>query len=86
MCSRLLWSRSLHATGELFLALKRNHEEPDATAAALTGLPPEAAAAALAGAAPAGVGTSAAAGTTGAIVPVTGEQQPPKVWSLDQLL
>lgn len=59
---RLLWSRSQHATGELFLALKRNHEEPEPAAAALVGLTAEAAAAAVAAAAP----TAAAAGGEGA--------------------
>lgn len=61
---RLLWSRSQHATGELFLALKRNQEEPEAAAAALVGLSPEAAAAALAVAA--GAGADAAATITSA--------------------
>jgi hypothetical protein len=57
---RLLWSRSQHATGELFLALKRNQEEPDAAAAALVGLP-----AGIAAAAAAGDGTAAAAAAGG---------------------
>jgi hypothetical protein len=36
---RLMWSRSLHATADLFLALKSNQDEPDAAAAALVGVP-----------------------------------------------
>jgi DNA excision repair protein ERCC-4 len=36
---RLIWSRSFHATGEIFLALKRNQEEPDAATAAAVGVP-----------------------------------------------
>lgn len=36
---RCFWSRSLHATAELFLDLKANHEEPDAHAAAAVGVP-----------------------------------------------
>ena len=58
---RLIWSRNQYATGEIFLALKRVQEEPDATAAALVGLPlPAAAAATLVAAATAT--TSSAAG------------------------
>ncbi|GLI60024.1 hypothetical protein VaNZ11_002089, partial [Volvox africanus] len=36
---RLLWSRSPHATADLFAALKSNQDEPDPAAAALVGLP-----------------------------------------------
>ncbi|KXZ54474.1 hypothetical protein GPECTOR_4g539 [Gonium pectorale] len=36
---RLLWSRSPHATAELFAMLKSNADEPDPAAAALVGLP-----------------------------------------------
>lgn len=35
---RLVWSRSLHATADMFLSLKRSHAEPDAAAAAEIGL------------------------------------------------
>eukprot|EP00892_Ulva_mutabilis_P008481 jgi/Ulvmu1/6004/UM026_0130.1 len=35
---RLVWSRSLHATADMFLSLKRAHPEPDAAAAAEVGL------------------------------------------------
>ncbi|GAB4818898.1 hypothetical protein N2152v2_005944 [Parachlorella kessleri] len=35
---RLIWSRSLHATAEMFQTLKVNHEEPDPIAAAAVGL------------------------------------------------
>lgn len=59
----MLWSRSQHATGELFLALKRNQDEPDATAAALVGLPLDAAAAAAAGVIPPAAAAAAAAGS-----------------------
>ena len=34
---RLLWSRSLHATADLFKALKSNQDEPDAGTAAAVG-------------------------------------------------
>jgi DNA excision repair protein ERCC-4 len=34
---RLLWSRSLHATADLFRALKANQDEPDAVTAAAVG-------------------------------------------------
>lgn len=34
---RLLWSRSLHATADLFKALKGNQDEPDSLAAAGVG-------------------------------------------------
>ena len=37
---RLLWSRSPHATAELFATLKSNQDEPDPATAALVGLPP----------------------------------------------
>eukprot|EP00198_Chlamydomonas_reinhardtii_P001852 XP_001691188.1 predicted protein [Chlamydomonas reinhardtii] len=36
---RLLWSRSPHATADLFAALKSNQDQPDAAAAALVGVP-----------------------------------------------
>ena len=39
---RLIWSRSLHATADLFQALKANQAEPDAVAAATVGVPLEA--------------------------------------------
>jgi len=39
---RLIWSRSLHATADIFLQLKANHEEPDPVAAATIGIPMEA--------------------------------------------
>ncbi|WIA42689.1 hypothetical protein OEZ86_008643 [Tetradesmus obliquus] len=62
---RLLWSRSQHATGELFLALKRNQEEPEPAAAALVGLPAGKAAAAGAGDPAAAAAAAAAAGGDG---------------------
>lgn len=34
---RLLWSRSLHATADLFRALKEGRDEPDPLAAAAIG-------------------------------------------------
>ncbi len=34
---RVIWSRSLHATVDLFRALKANQDEPDAAAAAAIG-------------------------------------------------
>ena len=34
---RIIWSRSLHATADLFRSLKANQDEPDAAAAALVG-------------------------------------------------
>ncbi|GIL92347.1 hypothetical protein Vretifemale_19875, partial [Volvox reticuliferus] len=36
---RLIWSRSPHATADLFAVLKSNQEEPDPAAAALVGVP-----------------------------------------------
>ncbi|EFJ52250.1 hypothetical protein VOLCADRAFT_103253 [Volvox carteri f. nagariensis] len=36
---RLLWSRSPHATADLFAVLKSNQDEPDPAAAALVGVP-----------------------------------------------
>ncbi|GLC66509.1 hypothetical protein PLESTF_000438200 [Pleodorina starrii] len=36
---RLLWSRSPHATADLFASLKSNQDEPDPAAAALVGVP-----------------------------------------------
>lgn len=38
---RIAWSRSLHATADLFKQLKTNHEEPDPVWAATVGLTPE---------------------------------------------
>lgn len=35
---RLVWSRSLHATADIFKQLKANHEEPDPVAAATVGV------------------------------------------------
>lgn len=35
---RLIWSRSLHATADIYYALKSNHEEPDAITAATVGV------------------------------------------------
>lgn len=37
---RLAWSRSLHATADLFKQLKKHHDEPDPVAAATVGLMP----------------------------------------------
>jgi DNA excision repair protein ERCC-4 len=37
-----MWSRSLHATADMFLSLKGNHPQPDAEAAAQVGLDPNA--------------------------------------------
>eukprot|EP00887_Chlorella_sp_A99_P005233 scaffold1.g5233.t1 len=42
---RLIWSRSLHATADLFQQLKANQDEPDPVAAATVGVPLEAGAA-----------------------------------------
>jgi hypothetical protein len=36
---RLLWSRSPHATADIFASLKSNQDEPDPAAAALVGVP-----------------------------------------------
>ena len=36
---RIIWSRSLHATADLFRSLKANQDEPDAAVAALVGKP-----------------------------------------------
>ncbi|CAA7041895.1 unnamed protein product [Microthlaspi erraticum] len=38
---RILWSRSLHATAEIFTALKSNQDEPDETRAIRVGVPSE---------------------------------------------
>src|SRR5665648_192352 len=35
---RLVWSRSLHATADIFKQLKANHEEPDPVVAATIGI------------------------------------------------
>ena len=40
MATPTVWSRSPHATADIFLELKRNQDEPDAAAAVLVGLPP----------------------------------------------
>ncbi|KAL4433054.1 hypothetical protein ABPG77_006481 [Micractinium sp. CCAP 211/92] len=39
---RLIWSRSLHATADIFQQLKANQEDPDPIAAATVGVPDEA--------------------------------------------
>ena len=36
---RLVWSRSLHATADIFLDLKSNQDDPDVATAAAVGLP-----------------------------------------------
>jgi DNA excision repair protein ERCC-4 len=36
---RLVWSRSLHATAEIFASLKANQDEPDASKAMRVGVP-----------------------------------------------
>ncbi|GAX84863.1 hypothetical protein CEUSTIGMA_g12284.t1 [Chlamydomonas eustigma] len=36
---KLVWSRSPHATADVFMDLKRNQDEPDSVAAALVGIP-----------------------------------------------
>lgn len=36
---RLVWSRSLHATAQLFASLKLNHPDPEPAEAALVGVP-----------------------------------------------
>ncbi|KAE8651467.1 DNA repair endonuclease UVH1 [Cucumis sativus] len=38
---RILWSRSLHATAEIFASLKANQDEPDETKAVRVGVPSE---------------------------------------------
>lgn len=38
---RLLWSRSMHATADIFMALKANQDEPDPVKAAAAGIPLE---------------------------------------------
>ncbi|KAJ3681790.1 hypothetical protein LUZ60_014363 [Juncus effusus] len=38
---RLVWSRSLHATADIFLSLKSNQDEPDETSAMRVGVPSE---------------------------------------------
>ncbi|CAN8272893.1 unnamed protein product [Cochlearia groenlandica] len=38
---RIIWSRSLHATAEIFTALKSNQDEPDETRAVRVGVPSE---------------------------------------------
>ncbi|EFN55307.1 hypothetical protein CHLNCDRAFT_134272 [Chlorella variabilis] len=46
---RLIWSRSLHATADIFQQLKANQDEPDPVTAATVGVPVEAEGAAAAG-------------------------------------
>lgn len=38
---RILWSRSLHATAEIFTTLKANQDEPDEARAIRVGVPSE---------------------------------------------
>lgn len=38
---RIIWSRSLHATAEIFTTLKANQDEPDETKAMRVGVPSE---------------------------------------------
>lgn len=38
---RIIWSRSLHATAEIFASLKANQDEPDETRAMRVGVPSE---------------------------------------------
>lgn len=38
---RIIWSRSLHATAEIFAALKANQDEPDEAKAIRVGIPSE---------------------------------------------
>lgn len=38
---RIIWSRSLHATAEIFATLKANQDEPDETKATRVGVPSE---------------------------------------------
>lgn len=38
---RLVWSRSLHATADIFLSLKSNQDEPDESKAMRVGVPSE---------------------------------------------
>lgn len=38
---RIIWSRSLHATAEIFFSLKANQDEPDETKAIRVGVPSE---------------------------------------------
>lgn len=38
---RIIWSRSLHATTEIFASLKANQDEPDETKAIRVGVPSE---------------------------------------------
>ena len=38
---RIIWSRSLHATAEIFAVLKANQDEPDETKALRVGVPSE---------------------------------------------
>lgn len=37
---RIIWSRSLHATADIFQALKTNQDDPDPITAAAVGQPP----------------------------------------------
>lgn len=38
---RIIWSRSLHATAEIFASLKANQDEPDEAKAIRVGVPSE---------------------------------------------
>lgn len=38
---RIIWSRSLHATAEIFMSLKTNQDEPDEKKATRVGVPSE---------------------------------------------
>lgn len=38
---RIIWSRSLHATSEIFASLKANQDEPEETKAIRVGVPSE---------------------------------------------
>ena len=38
---RIIWSRSLHATAEIFVTLKANQDEPDEAKAMRVGVPSE---------------------------------------------
>lgn len=38
---RIVWSRSLHATAEIFASLKANQDEPDESKALRVGVPSE---------------------------------------------
>ena len=40
-CLRIVWSRSLHASAEIFASLKANQDEPDEVKAIRVGVPSE---------------------------------------------